>query len=835
MSRDTVDFGIDLGTTNSAIAVLRGVETEVIKNNDGLETTPSAVWVDRRERLYVGKAARERSELDPDNTCVEFKLRMGTAGQPKAFAASGRSMSPEELSAEVLKSLRRDVTQCTGEAIGAAVITVPAAFELNACDATRRAAEISGLTYAPLLQEPTAAALAHGFQSSADNVFWLVYDFGGGTFDAAVVHVRDGEFTVVNHRGDNFLGGKLVDWKIVEDLLIPAATARGRFSGLARGNPSWLGAVSKLKMAAEEAKIQLSRSDSAEILVELQDEDGRVFELEYELARADVERLTEPYIARSVNLCKNALSERALGPGDVEKVLLVGGPTLSPYLRERLADPRDGLGIPLDYTLDPITAVARGAAIFAGTQRQPATASALPASALSAGEFSVELAYRPVGPDREPFIGGRVTGGGEQSGGLAGYTVEFVNSDARPPWRSGKIALAPDGAFTATLWADTGRANTFAIELADATGTLRPVTPDRLTYTVGVVGTNPPLTHSIGVGLADNKVKWLISRQTPLPTRHRTLLRTTVELKQGQDQGMIRIPVLEGEHDRADRNRQVGRIEIAPGQVRRDVPAGSEIDFTIAVDESRLVVARAYIPILDEEFEHVVNLQTEQVPDQPGLAREVQAEKRRLAELRMASTEVGDARANAALKRIDDEEIIADIDALVGAAAADPDAATASRPRLLVLRTYLDEAEDALEWPQLVKEATELLAAARQLVNERGDADHKRALASMEEAVQSAIAAHDASLLRQRLNDVRVLGAQVLEPSGELVMMAFGELRDLRSEMTDPDEARQLINAGEQAIAKRDFATLRQVNHALASLLRKPPPPANPFSTVRGD
>jgi molecular chaperone DnaK len=832
MSRDTVDFGIDLGTTNSAIAVLRGVETEVIKNNDGLETTPSAVWLDRRERLYVGKAARERSELDPDNTCVEFKLRMGTVGQPKTFAASGRSMSPEELSAEVLKSLRRDVTQRTGEEIGAAVITVPAAFELNACDATRRAAETSGLTYAPLLQEPTAAALAHGFQSSADNVFWLVYDFGGGTFDAAVVHVRDGEFTVVNHRGDNFLGGKLIDWKIVEDLLIPAVTAQGRFAGLARGNPRWLGAVSKLKMGAEDAKIQVSRADSAEILVELQDEDGRVFEFEYELARADVERLTEPYIARSVNLCRNALSERGLGPGDVEKVLLVGGPTLSPYLRERLADPREGLGIPLDHTLDPITAVARGAAIFAGTQRLPAAAPALSASTPPAGEFSVELAYRPVGPDREPFIGGRVTGGG--TAGLAGYTVEFVNSDARPAWRSGKIALAPDGAFTATLWADTGRANSFAIEVADATGTLRPVTPDRLTYTVGVVGASPPLTHSIGVGLADNKVKWLISRQTPLPTRHRTLLRTTVELKQGQDQGMIRIPVLEGEHDRADRNRQVGRIEIVPGQVRRDVPAGSEIDFTIAVDESRLVVARAYIPILDEEFEHVVNLQTEQVPDQPSLAREVQAEKRRLAALRRANGEVRDARVDAVLQRIDDEGIIADIDALVSAAAADPDAATASRPRLLVLRTYLDEGEDALEWPQLVKEAGEVLVAARDLVNARGNADHKRALASMEDAVQSAIAAHDASLLRQRLDDLRVLGAQVLEPSGELIALAFGELRDLRSEMTNPDEARQLISTGEQAIAKRDFATLRQVNYELASLLHKPPPPSDPFSTVRG-
>jgi molecular chaperone DnaK len=265
VTRTTTDFGIDLGTTNSAIAVMNGVEAEVIKNNDGFETTPSAVWIDRRDRLYVGKAAKERGELDAPNTCAEFKLRMGTTGQAKLFETTGRSMEPEQLSAEVLKSLKRDVAQRLGDDIQAAVITVPAAFELSACDATRRAAELAGLTYVPLLQEPTAAALAYGFQTDADNVFWLVYDFGGGTFDAALINVRDGEFTVVNHRGDNFLGGKLIDWKIVEELLIPAVTRERPLPGFGRGDPRWVGAVNKLKLAAEEAKIRLSRVDSVEL------------------------------------------------------------------------------------------------------------------------------------------------------------------------------------------------------------------------------------------------------------------------------------------------------------------------------------------------------------------------------------------------------------------------------------------------------------------------------------------------------------------------------------------------------------------------------------------
>ncbi|MFF5260506.1 Hsp70 family protein [Actinomadura viridis] len=822
---DTIDFGIDLGTTNSAIARLNGVEAEIIKNNDGFDTTPSAVMVDRRGRLYVGQAAKKRNELDPENTCVEFKLRMGTTGQPKHFPAGDRTMEPEQLSAEVLKSLRRDVAQRTENDITSAVITVPAAFDLSACDATKRAAGLAGLVNAPLLQEPTAAALAHGFQAEAENAFWLVYDFGGGTFDAAVINMRDGEFNVVNHRGDNFLGGKLLDWAIVEQLLVPAVTREHRLTDLRRGNPRRLREISKLKIAAEEAKIQVSRAESAEILVELQDDDGRLFELQYDLTRADVERLTEPLIVRSVNLCRKALAESGIGPGDVERVLLVGGPTLSPYLRERLADPREGLGIALDHSQDPITVVARGAAVFAGGQR---VETAAPASPPPRGEYRVELEYRPMGPDPEPFVGGRVTGDG-----LDGCAVEFINAESRPPWRSGRLALSADGTFTATLFAERGRTNTFQIELTDAAGRRRPITPATLAYTVGVVDTQPPLTHSVGIGLADNEVEWLIRRGTPLPARRRIQLRTTIGVSRGTGEGIIRIPVLEGEHHRADRNRRIGRLEVEPEQVRRDVPEGSEIDLIIVIDESRLVIARAYVPILDEEFEHAINLQTETVPDHASLAADAAAEKRRLESVRRQAAELGDRRAAEVLARIDAERIVPDLDALVDAARVDPDAATSAGRRLLDLRAATDEAEDELEWPRLVQEAREISRTVRELVRERGNANHHRPLQATEEAIQEAITAHDAGLLRQRVQEMRTLAIQVLDESGDLVFLAFDELRALRPEMRDQQEAEQLIATGRRAARSNDLGTLRQVNAALGDLLPTPPPPPDPFSTVR--
>ena len=173
-------------------------------------------------------------------------MGLGEQGR-RSFARSGRAMLPEELSAEVLKSLTADVRAATNEEIHAAVITVPAAFDAPQTEATRKAGQLAGLAVSPLLQEPIAAALCYGFQQQADKVFWLVYDFGGGTFDAAIIQVREGVIHVVNHAGDNFLGGKNIDWDIVNRLLVPVLTRRFRLPEFQRGNVRWRTAFAKLK------------------------------------------------------------------------------------------------------------------------------------------------------------------------------------------------------------------------------------------------------------------------------------------------------------------------------------------------------------------------------------------------------------------------------------------------------------------------------------------------------------------------------------------------------------------------------------------------------------
>lgn len=823
MTRATIDFGIDLGTTNSAIARIDGVEAEIVRNNEGFETTPSAVMVDRRDRIYVGRMAKEASESNPENTAVEFKTLMGRTGQAKTFPASGRSMEPEALSAEVLRSLRSDVRQRTGEDITAAVITVPAAFDLGACDATRRAAELAGLTQAPLLQEPTAAALAYGFQDHDEDAFWLVYDLGGGTFDAAVISLRDGEFTVVNHRGDNHLGGKLLDWAIVDELLVPQVAGHPGFAGISRSDPAWSRQISKLKRAAETAKIRASRADSASLVVDLHDLGGRLLEFDYDLMAADVERLMEPFLVRSINHCRAALEDGGLTPADLEKVLLVGGPTLSPYLRERLADPRRGLGIPLDHSQDPITVVARGAAVFAASRHLDAVHHAPPEQ----GSYAVELAYTPVGPDTEPFVGGRVTGAD-----APGLRIEFVNAESRPPWRSGLISVDEEGTFTTTLFAQRGRANTFRIEVTDRHGTVRPVTPGSLTYTVGITESAPPLIQSIGVGLMDNTVAWLFKRGTPLPARRRIMLRTGVAAQPGKGDAPLRIPVLEGENDRADRNRRIGRLEILSESLRRAIPESSEVEFTLSVDESRLMVARAYLPVLDEEFEHVINLHTETVAGQEELRREAVAEKKRLRAARAQSMEFDDAQVQRKLDRIEEERVVQDIDAMIERSETDASSAAAAGERIRDLRAAVDELEDELLWPVLVQQAKEVLDDTMDFVREVGMPKHHEQLPVYAEAVLTAITAHDPDLLRRRTEELQQFALRVLDESGHLVYMAFDQLQQMLPEMRDQAEAMRLIESGRRAAEARDEVTLGQINALLGGHLSQPPPPPNPFSSV---
>ncbi|MCB1674471.1 MAG: Hsp70 family protein, partial [Pseudomonadales bacterium] len=264
--RQKIDFGIDVGTTNSAIAYMQDGEALIIKADDNqMDTTPSRVAYNKNKTLFVGISAKHvlekeatsafnnRKEITP-NSYQEFKRTMGTDYQYQS-SYMGRAYTSEELSAEVLKKLKGYVL---GEDVKAAVITVPAMFKQSQLDATQRAAKLAGFNYCELLQEPIAASIAYGIKANQTTGYWLVFDFGGGTFDAALMHVEEGMMKVVDTAGDNHLGGKDIDNAIVDKMLIPALQKQCSLDATLANDTFRRLLQNALKGTAENLKINLS-------------------------------------------------------------------------------------------------------------------------------------------------------------------------------------------------------------------------------------------------------------------------------------------------------------------------------------------------------------------------------------------------------------------------------------------------------------------------------------------------------------------------------------------------------------------------------------------------
>lgn len=818
MPRATIDFGIDLGTTNSAIAVLKGTKVEVFKNPLGAEYTPSAVWIDPRTRLHVGQPAKDRIEDDEENAVCEFKLLMGIE-HDKVFQRTGKKMKPPELSAWVLKALKRDVQRATGEDIRAAVITIPADFDTPQREATKKAAQLAGFVESPLLHEPVAAGLAYGFQSRKDNVYWLVYDLGGGTFDAAVLQIRGGEIRVVNHGGDKRLGGKLFDWEIVEQLLVPALLRERpawKNQDFRRGNPRWRAVYAKLKWWAEIAKIKLSETTSFAIHIDnlAQDDAGRPITFHYDLTRSAVDHLIEPYILRTVNIGRKVLEDAHLTPQSLEKVILVGGPTQGPLLRQMIPDASAGLGIPIDFSVDPMTVVARGAAIFAGTQRLPA--SALPAP--PPGTVVLQLDYKPVGTDTEPMVGGLAIGDAGQS--FAGYTVEFVHAHPRAAWRSGKIELTPDGKFLTSLWAGQG-ANQYLVELCDPTGRQTPTHPDRLLYTFGNVFTDPPLTHSIGVAMANNEVDVFFSKGTPLPCRQRRRHRTVKPLRVNEEGDWLTIPIVEGENERrADRNQLIGQLVIHSAKIKREVPAGNDIEITLEVDTDHLIKARAFVPLLDQEFKAAISYKDYHKRSQnPGQMRQdIDQEKQRLEQARSQARRVRDDRAEQGLARIDAERMEEQVEQLFQAAAGDPETAAACHERLVDLRSAIDEVEDALEWPNLLEQAEKAHASLREIANNYGTSSDRELTMTLQHELDKMRQARDPQGLRRKIKEVDGLKYRILQEQPGFWLGLLDDLENYRSSMPSA-QADALFRTARNAANSNNTAALRAAVQQLIGLI----------------
>jgi molecular chaperone DnaK len=507
---------------------------------------------------------------------------------------------------------------------------------------------------------------------------------------------------------------------------------------------------------------------------------------------------------RSVDICKRVLKEKNLEPSAIEKVILVGGPTLAPYFREIL---RSNLGIELDHSVDPLTVVAKGAAVFAGTQRFDNKAA--PKAAL--GQFDVDLKYKPVGAELDPTVRGEVKAPNGIS--VEGFSIEFVNQKTH--WRSGKVPLKAEGRFKINLLAEKGDQNVFGIELWDAKGGKQVVIPNTLTYTVGLAISEQPIINSIAIGLANNEADVFFKKGDPLPAKATRVYRSSATVKKGETGDVLKVPVVEGEIEHADRNRLLGTLDIRGNNLRRDVPAGSEIEVTLNIDASRIIRAKAYIPVLDEEIEAVIDYNMAS-PDPKRLRQELDSELKRQAALRDKAENADDDQANELLDEAGDTDEIA---GMLDAGKGDPDTANKAEKRLLEFKIHLDRAEDSLKWPALVTEVNTALDELDTLVEEHGNSDQREKAGQFREQAEELIEQKRSEPLRKKLRQVLDLHNEILFEQPGFWLGFFNYLVEDRAKMRDPDAADRLIDQGRQFINRGNVQGLRNVVAQLLGLL----------------
>jgi molecular chaperone DnaK len=371
-------IGIDLGTTNSCVAVMDGKEPKVIENAEGARTTPSMVAYTEDKEVLVGQPAKRQAVTNPENTLFAIKRLIGRRFTDKMVKkdkelvpyeivkadngdawvkARGEKYAPAQISAHILTKMKETAERYLGEPVTRAVITVPAYFNDSQRQATKDAGKIAGLEVERIINEPTAAALAYGLDKKEAGVI-AVYDLGGGTFDVSILEIGDGVFEVKSTNGDTFLGGEDFDMRIVDYLADEFKKEQGVNL---RGDKL---ALQRLKEAAEKAKIELSSATQTEVNLPFITADASgPKHLTMKLTRAKLESLVDDLIQRTVAPCKSALKDAGLSPGDIDEVILVGGMTRMPKVIETV---KNFFGKEPHKGVNPDEVVALGATIQAG-------------------------------------------------------------------------------------------------------------------------------------------------------------------------------------------------------------------------------------------------------------------------------------------------------------------------------------------------------------------------------------------------------------------------------------------------------------------------------------
>lgn len=598
----TFDYAIDLGTTNSLIAKFTDGAVEVFKNPYGLkENLPSVVGF-RGDRILVGDKAKEYLEKDPENVFACFKRKMGTVDSYWVPNTS-KTITPIELSSLVLKELKNFVR--SEEILESMVITIPASFDTIQSNATKKAGYAAGFKEVALLQEPIAACLAAANKSDIpSNKKWLVYDFGGGTFDVAIVENKETELKVLDHKGDNFLGGMDFDRAIVEKIVLPHLYSKGNFNQIQEGEKKLSKDFQKLfyilSNKAEEIKKELSGAPEAFLDFEVIDDSGKEVDISMVISKGELNEVIFTKVMRSIELVRELLETNGLTKKDIDRLVLVGGTTYIPLVREMLTQ---HLGIPLDTSIDPTSAIAVGGAYYAGSKvKEIQTNASEIKREIKKTDFGLKTSYLKNTREMEEMVIGVFEGDVQNMFFRINREDKGFDSGLKP---------IRDNRFTELLRLNPKTINRFQISLFDENNQLiedgfEPIEINHGTFNV----TGQPLPNDICIevdDLANNRTKLdvLFEKNSILPLKKKIYKEISRTIFKSGKENLI-INILEGDRFASPSTNQViGCVEIKAETLEADLVRGSDVEISLEVSESRDITVKAYLSMNDQEFENV--------------------------------------------------------------------------------------------------------------------------------------------------------------------------------------------------------------------------------------
>lgn len=794
MKRLKIDYGIDLGTTNSAICRMDKGEALIIKSDTLKDTMPSCVAFTKRKTVKVGDSAFNDLKSDKrrasksgkaggSNVFVEFKRKMGT-DEKYVSSYMERDYAAEELSAEVLKTLKSFVQD---DDVRSVVITVPAKFKQNQKDATMKAAKLAGFEHCELLQEPIAASMAYGLTGAEKDGLWLVFDFGGGTFDAALVKTEDGIMQVFDTEGNNYLGGKNLDEAIVDQIIIPYLKKNYVIDDILADSEKKQVLREAMKTYAEDVKNQLSFKPSEDIISNLGDlgcdDEGEELELDLTVTQEQLKDVIAPIFQSAIDICQELLERNNLSGNQLSKIILVGGPTHSPIVRQML---REQISPNVNTSVDPMTVVASGAALYASTLDNNVKVEK------EVGTVYLNVGYEATSVETSEFVTIKLDK--QQTTSVGKIFVELTRADKA--WSSGKHEIDEMGDVIDVELIE-GKSNAFSLSAYDEQGSSIPCFPNEITIIQGTVVGKAPLAYNVGIERWDDEKEMGVfevfkglEKNKPLPAIGTINgLKTTCALRPGCAEDKIRIPIYEADayegKERASYFNLTYTIEITGEDIPAFLPENSDVDLTFKCNDSGWQLS-AYFPAIDFTIEDVkLPVDTKQSVSESYLREEIDKARGNLSRLRKDECDVDEA--ETALDAVEEEL----------------NNGSEKHQVLTNLRSALrkiDKCDSDSEWDRCEKKLRKAFKALENNNAKYGDSKTSKQVEDLRRQVDNVIRKKDVAAAKELEETVGILNIQIARIDHFRYWIASWH-RDFDTiAWKDAAQARSLVNKGLQMI-----------------------------------